>query len=275
MASVSSNQIRIVFSDVDGTFADARHQPIPESRPAVVMMAERGIPLCLVSARMPEGLATFHDVLGFTGPLVCYSGAYVLDEDGNELLSLPIAAAVAEEVKGFLARKVPDACCSVYGYHSWVVDDDQDPRVRNEEQLVHVKAEVCHDIAGHFGAGVHKLLLMGEPPMILAAEECAKKAYPGLAVTRSSDILLEIMSGEASKSRGIRVVCDHYGIDPSDAVAFGDGCNDLDMLRFVRRSWAMANGEPEVKRAASHVTTWTNDENGVARTIRELLASEG
>ena len=38
MASVSSDQIRIVFSDVDGTFADARHQPILESRPVVAML---------------------------------------------------------------------------------------------------------------------------------------------------------------------------------------------------------------------------------------------
>lgn len=268
----NGDRVRIVFTDVDGTLCDDGHQPIPQSVPAIRRLSERGIPLCLVSARMPEALAPIQRALSFTGPLVCYSGAYVLDERGEVLLSHPIDIAAAAEIKEFLVSELPNVCCNVYGYHTWTVDDDGDPRVRNEEALVHVKAEVAHDVRGRFGAaGVHKFLLMGSPREIASARACVATRYPELNVVPSSPTLLEVMSGEASKGEGVAVVCRHFSLTTDDAVAFGDGYNDLDMLRSVGCSYAMRNADDEVRHAAAHVTRWTNQENGVARTIEALL----
>ena len=260
----------IVFTDVDGTLCDDGHQPIAQSVPAIARLSALGIPLCLVSARMPEGLTPIQEALSFAGPLVCYSGAYVLDESGAVLESHPIPIDVAAEVKEFLATELPEVCCNVYGYHDWTVDDDHDPRVVNEEALVHVKAQVAHDVRSRYGeGGVHKFLLMGEPAQIDAARARVSSAYPELNVVPSSPILLEIMSGAASKGEGVRVVCAHCGIDPSRSAAFGDGLNDLDMFSAVGHAFAMANAVPEVKAAAAETIPWTNDQNGVARTILE------
>ncbi len=272
MTNRRENPFDIVFTDVDGTFCDDGHQPIAQGVPAIARLSELGIPLCLVSARMPEGLTPIQEALAFSGPLVCYSGAYVLDETGSVLESHPIGIDVAAEVKEFLATELPEVCCNVYGYHDWVVDDDQDPRVRNEEGLVHVKAEVAHDLGARFGErGVHKFLLMGEPAQIDAARARVSAEYPELNVVPSSPILLEIMSGEASKGEGVRAVCARFGIDPSRSAAFGDGLNDLDMFAAVGHAFAMANAVPEVKAAAAETIPWTNDQNGVARTILERL----
>lgn len=78
-------------------------------------------------------------------------------------------------------------------------------------------------------------------------------------------------SGEASKSHAIEVLCKHYGVNRLQAVAFGDGPNDIDMLVAVDNSYAMANGEAMVKEAAMDVLPWTNEECGVARMLAELL----
>lgn len=271
MEDVNGKQIKIVFTDVDGTLLDAEHRVIPEACASVQKLAQLGIPLVLVSARMPEGLTTIQREMGFTGPLVCYSGAYVLDEQGAELLSHPIDIDTACEIKQFLDCELPGLTCSEYGYHTWICDDDQDPRIQNEERITTLKAQNARlrDVFGR--TGIHKFLLMGEPDEMEVAEKRIAAAYPQLAVARSSAILCEVMSGKASKAEGVQVVCRHFGMDPSEAVAFGDGRNDIDMLAAVPESYAMANAPDEVKQVAAHVTRFSNAENGLVHTLEELL----
>lgn len=271
MEDVNGKQIKIVFTDVDGTLLDAEHRVIPEACASVQKLAQLGIPLVLVSARMPEGLTTIQREMGFTGPLVCYSGAYVLDEQGAELLSHPIDIDTACEIKQFLDCELPGLACSEYGYHTWICDDDQDPRIQNEERITTLKAQNAR-LRDVFGlTGIHKFLLMGEPDEMEVAEKRIAAAYPQLAVARSSAILCEVMSGKASKAEGVQVVCRHFGMDPSEAVAFGDGRNDIDMLAAVPESYAMANAPDEVKQVAAHVTRFSNAENGLVHTLEELL----
>lgn len=263
--------VGIVFTDVDGTLVDNNHHPIPETANIMGRAAER-VPICLVSARSPEGLYPIQKQLGFTGPLACFSGAYVLDHEGNELYSSVIALEEALELKAFFERELKDVVVATYGYHDWIVDDRSDPRIVREEYFVQAESRESRDLAGTFGGrGVHKFLLMGEPPSILRAQQVVAERYPHLNAVRSNDILCEVMTGKASKSHAIEVLLARYGVDASLAVAFGDGPNDIDMLSAVSRSYAMANAEESVKRAASATINWTNEECGVARMLAQLL----
>ena len=46
----------------------------------------------------------------------------------------------------------------------------------------------------------------------------------------------------------------HWSVDFSDAIAVGDGKNDIEMFRNVELSIAMGQSQDEVKNAASYVT---------------------
>lgn len=267
----NKSDVRIVFSDVDGTLVDNEHHPIPACAQTIQRVAQT-VPFCLVSARSPEGLYPIQRQLGFTGPLACFSGAYVLDHEGNELFSTVIPTSDAVEIKRYLTEELPDIVAATYGFHTWIVDDRSDPRVVREEYFVQAQSQECQDLAGAFGdRGVHKFLLMGEPASIVAAQQTVSQRYPELNVVRSNDILCEIMSAKASKSHAVELLCEHFGVRRSEAVAFGDAPNDLDMLKAVEQSYAMANAEEAVKAAATHVVPWTNEECGVARMLEELL----
>ena len=267
-------RIGIVFTNVDGTLVGADHHPILSTAPIMGRVAER-VPICLVSARSPEGLTPIHRQLGFTGPIACYSGADVLDENGDELLSETIDTGEAVAIKEHLRREYPGLTIATYGFHDWIVDDRSDPRIVTEERLVQATSRQCSDIAGTFGdRGVHKLLLMGAPEDVYAAQSTFSELYPHLNVVRSSDILCEVMCNRASKSCAVRILCEHCGVDPSCAVAFGDGPNDLDMLAAVDQSYAMAYAEEEVKARAAHQVPWTNEEGGVARMLERLVLDE-
>lgn len=263
---------KIIFSDVDGTFADKDHQPIVADAPVVQAIVAMGVPVCLVSARPPQGLRPFQHSLGFEGPIVCYSGAYVLDETGHALASEIIPIEKAREIYAYLTENLPSICVNTYGFDEWVVANPDDPRVKYEEKVVHAHARASADIDRIFTTtGVHKFLLMGNPDDIRAAEQSVGNHYPELNVVRSSETLCEVMSKHASKSAGITCLCKHFGLLADDAIAFGDGYNDLDMIGAVGRSFAMANAVPAVKEAATNVIKWTNDESGVARTLATLF----
>jgi hydroxymethylpyrimidine pyrophosphatase-like HAD family hydrolase len=66
-------------------------------------------------------------------------------------------------------------------------------------------------------------------------------------------------------------VCADLGVDASQVVAVGDQPNDLPMLEWAGRSYAVANAHPEVLAAVDHVTA-SNDDDGVAQVLESLLA---
>ena len=67
------------------------------------------------------------------------------------------------------------------------------------------------------------------------------------------DRALDIIPTAGGKGTGIAHVLEAYGIDKADAMAFGDGNNDLEMLEAVGTGVAMANASPELKALADAV----------------------
>lgn len=83
--------------------------------------------------------------------------------------------------------------------------------------------------------------------------------------------VLELGPPGVTKASTLAAWCAARGIDAADVVTFGDMPNDIPMLAWAGRSWAVANAAEEAKAAAKGVTG-SNDEDGVARIIEELFA---
>lgn len=96
----------------------------------------------------------------------------------------------------------------------------------------------------------------------------------GIDITRSYPMNIEVMEHGASKGAALVWLCGHLGVDARDAVAFGDNLNDIEMIRAAGTGVAVANAEPEV-RAAADLVCASNDEDGVAHAITDLLARLG
>jgi hydroxymethylpyrimidine pyrophosphatase-like HAD family hydrolase len=91
-------------------------------------------------------------------------------------------------------------------------------------------------------------------------------------VTRSSaSALLEISGPDVSKASTLALCCAERGISHEEVVAFGDMPNDVEMLTWAGRSYAMGNAHPDVVAAASGQTVANNDD-GVAVVIERMLA---
>ncbi|KAI8621709.1 HAD-like domain-containing protein [Chytriomyces sp. MP71] len=79
------------------------------------------------------------------------------------------------------------------------------------------------------------------------------------------------MSASINKGVALRKLADMLDIRVIQTVCFGDGWNDMDMMHVAGLGFAMANGKEELKQVAHRVTRFSNDEDGVAVELEELL----
>lgn len=96
--------------------------------------------------------------------------------------------------------------------------------------------------------------------------------FPDLVVTASLVNNIELNSSDAHKGNALLKLCQHLNIDPSETIAFGDGLNDLTMLKTAGIGVAMGNADQQLKDIADFVTD-TNDHDGVAKAIMQLCFS--
>ncbi|HEY5474733.1 MAG TPA: HAD hydrolase family protein, partial [Candidatus Limnocylindrales bacterium] len=100
------------------------------------------------------------------------------------------------------------------------------------------------------------------------------KAVGGLAEATHSNperSAIELSAPGISKATTLARLCNGWGIDPSEVLAFGDMPNDLPMLTWAGTAFAVANAHPRVLAAVTRFTA-SNDEDGVAIVLEQLLA---
>ncbi len=119
--------------------------------------------------------------------------------------------------------------------------------------------------------GVSKLIAR-QPALVI--DELLERSREILAdravVSYSGAPFLEIGAPDVSKASAVASYCAARGIERGEVIAFGDMPNDLPMLAWASRSVAMANAHAFVL-AAVHEITASNDEDGVARIVEQLL----
>ena len=62
------------------------------------------------------------------------------------------------------------------------------------------------------------------------------------------------------KGDGVKAVAEYMHVPLENTYAFGDGINDISMLKMAGHSVAMGNGQDAVKAAAEYVTTGINED---------------
>lgn len=94
---------------------------------------------------------------------------------------------------------------------------------------------------------------------------------PGMVVSSSSGVNVEVNMSGINKGIALKRLADSLKISMKEVMAFGDGDNDIPMLKAAEIGVAMENGIQEVKDVADIVTA-SNDEDGVAKVIESLFS---
>lgn len=259
----------MIASDIDGTLL--RTDGTMSARTVAALRAAEvaGITVVLCTGRPPRWMKPIADVTGHTGLAVCANGAIVYDLHTEQVVEeFPIDVDVARRLALALRAALPDAQFAV----------ERSSGMLREPGYVPIAP------TGHMEASFEELLL--EPMVKIIAKhpgmtstELHRAAHDAVAdlaelaeTTYSSGALIEISAVGVTKAFGLERLASQRGTDASEVVAFGDMPNDVPMLTWAGRGVAVANAHPDVVAAADEVTL-SNDDDGVALVVEELLAT--
>ena len=107
--------------------------------------------------------------------------------------------------------------------------------------------------------------------ILYMSEEDQRKLPPMPSIRLTSWTLggADVIPASGGKAAGIAKVLQHYGIDKSETMAFGDGHNDVDMFSAVGIAVAMGNACREAKEAAHYITDPV-DEDGIYNALKHF-----
>lgn len=264
-----NTKYKAVFSDFDGTLLNSQHKITPKTAQAIKAISQQGIPFIPVSARPPKAITPYTEQLQINQPIVCYSGALILDKDLNELYSVFIEPQDLITLNDFLVD-YQHLCINYYAGLNWFVNDENSLRAKRERDITGV------DYQPYTSSNItqaHKVLIMGDAAEIQALEIKLKEKLPHLSIHRSLSEYLEIMNHAATKSNAIRFMEKILHINAEEVIAFGDNFNDLDMLQYAGLSVAMGNAPEEIKSIAKEVTA-DNNHDGIALVLNREFGNK-
>ncbi|MET7639298.1 HAD family hydrolase [Streptomyces sp. NPDC005438] len=265
----------MIATDLDGTLL--RDDKTVSARTiAALAAAERaGIEVFFVTGRPARWMEVVSAHVHGHGLAICSNGAAVVDlrEGGRLLRARELARRDALTVVRELRQLAPGVSFAVESVDGIRFEPGCPIRI----QPTHAPegpAEALLSLEEEATASPVLKLLATHPSLDPDGFLTLARTGVGWAAefTRSSPTaLLEVSGRGVSKASTLALCCAERGVSADQVVAFGDMPNDLEMLGWAGRAYAMANAHPEVL-ASTPRTAPSNEEDGVARVIEELLA---
>lgn len=261
--------IRLVALDLDGTLLDSNSNLEPSAREVIRQVQARGIGVTLATGRMFRSALPFARELNVHLPLIVYHGAMVKEPDTGAILWQRF---LSRDIIKILVQKA-----RIYGmpFNIYLDDELYVEDIRPENKAYANRARVplhkVDDVLAVLKSDPIKFVAVYHGPELnLLEEEVRGELGHQVYVTRSFPYYLEIVHREASKARGLAVLAQILGIEPSEIMVIGDSFNDLEMFRFAGLAVAMGNAPPAVQ-AEAHYITGTNDQGGVAEALIKFI----
>ena len=273
---------KMIAFDLDGTLLNDDKSIPPENLRALAAAAERGMIPVVASGRIYRGVPEALKALPFLRYYILSNGAAVYDSREDIILyrgdvpvelalrcyaymdTLPVIYDCYQNEQGWMTRAMIDAAPPYFAL---------EPEVLKLLYGLRKPVDDLKETLRERGEGLQKLQMFFKPEDEAIRQRTLlelPRLFPELVATTSVKNNIEVNSIHAGKGKALMALCAALGIDPKRSVAFGDGSNDIEMLRMAGLGVAMANASEEVKAAADCVTL-SNEEAGVAAKIYELI----
>lgn len=270
-AALDAGTVRAVAMDLDRTILPETLELRPRLIAAVKAVAAAGVVPIVATGRMLRSSRPFALQLGVTAPLICYQGALIADPQSGEWLR-------HEPMPVPLAREVIEACrkrdqhCNVYVDDELYVDE---LNVYALEYARHAKLEAhpVGDLERWLTQPTTKIVVVGEPELLDALQiELRAQFGDRLFIAKSLPFFLEVAQPGVSKGSALEWVCERISIDPASVVSFGDGANDIELLRDAGFGVAI-EGADQILLDEAEATVPGPEQDGVAHFLEALVSA--
>jgi Cof subfamily protein (haloacid dehalogenase superfamily) len=254
---------RIFFFDIDNTLLDHRTRRIPSSALAAIDGLRRaGHTVVVATGRARDNAQPFIEQVR-PDYVISQNGACILQ--GTEQVfgaPLPHARLVAL-LDWMTARGHPFGINGgASGYLS-----ARTPMTTTPLEIVGMPYQFEQPF--HLSREVYQAWLFFDESLDATLIPAIGAYFPEFELIRWHHWAVDVQLRTVNKWTGCQWVMARTGFTPEQAVAFGDGLNDIQMLRGAGIGIAMDNGHPELKAVADRIAP-PLDQDGIARMLEEL-----
>jgi Cof subfamily protein (haloacid dehalogenase superfamily) len=268
---LSSKQIRLFATDLDGTLLDDSGNIPDRNREALSKIIERGVRVAICTGRMYKSAMAFASQLGLRNtPVVCYNGSMVRDTEGNTSLHIRLDMDVALKLLAIFKER--GVYVQAYIEDELYVKNATASEFQNYTKYFGVAGRPIGDALYSPQTAPTKLLAItsGIDASHALIGEFSELFGGSLYVTTSNEDFVEMMNPAAGKGPCLKKVAETLGIPMENVMATGDGENDAEMIRLAGVGIAVANARQKAKDAATCIAP-SNEECGVAWAIEKYI----
>ena len=269
---------KIVFFDVDGTLMTPKNQ-LPEStKLGIKQLKENGHIPIISTGRPPKMLEAVAKDLEIDN-YISLNGQHIVMND-EIIFSNPLPTEALEDLME-LSYEQGDrtflmTADQVIGNTFMNEMMDPDFLTYVSKHLSQLPTEVTVELFKHMTEKPlpretyeNEDVLMAFVHTLEEKDSIYQKHSPELHFTRATPLLGEAIMKGSHKATAMEKVLAHLGLPIEDTVAFGDGLNDLEMLKFANMGVAMGNGREELKAVSDYVTADV-EANGIYEGLKHL-----
>lgn len=262
--------IKLIATDMDGTFLDSSKKFSPEFIDVFYKLKEKEIKFVIASGNQYYRLYQKFLPLSEQMYFIAENGSYIAE--GSTELYCNIIKKEDVEIIQSIINNTPRIFMIMCGRKGAYVLKDYF-EYRNE-----VKKYYCAysfvDSFDEVDDDIMKIAIYDPKQNIKEFLDSIQSQLPqGLKIVTSGNEWMDIQNQEINKGVAIQFLQMIYEIKPEECAAFGDQMNDYELLQHVQYSYAMANAVDPIKDIAYEVVL-SNDEQGVIQKIKEILKGE-
>lgn len=269
---------KLVFFDIDGTLTTESNQIPVTTVQAIKHLKEKGMHIVLATGRPPLLIDEISEQLDIHN-YIAMNGQYIVFED-KVIYANPIAMELVDQVVEFAnARRDGIILCAerelIVNSRVSVSSDSLSLRILKRLAYLIPERTQMWVMNQVMKKGPQKSDYEDEDIFMMNLNVTRKEeveyaqAFEGLHFTRANTNSMDIINEGVSKATGVEKMLAILNIQAEHTLAFGDGLNDLEMLKFVGTGIAMGNGFEELKKAADYVTTAVGDD-GIQKALLKL-----
>ena len=252
--------IKILFFDIDGTLLELGQKEMhQELIIALNEVKKKGIKIFLATGRAPLVVPKFH-AIEFDGVL-SFNGSYCYTN--NELIYKNPMDKTDIQTLVDNAKKLNKAV-TLAGINKMGCNFD-DEILEEYFMIANQHAHVIDEFNEFMDEEIYQMMVATTEDQ----DELILENTTTLKIARWWDRACDIIPCNGGKDIGIQKILDYYNFKKDEAMAFGDGGNDISMLKYVGTGVAMGNAKDNVKAIADYITD-SVQEDGIVSALKHF-----
>lgn len=283
--------IRLIVSDMDGTFLNNRQEITDRNRSAIDYARKKGVEFMIATGRNYTSILPLLKQYDIVCSCMLMNGAEFRNEVGKVVKKLPIPYEKGQELLKLLEKE---------GFYPEIMDSDGFYTIYTKEQArigmlgrmrclrPNASEKELEEMMRHSvfyqnleyadslealrqrGIEIAKIIIFHQDTKRIEATREKIRQLGGLAVSSSYPVNIEINDIHAQKGLALNAYIQERGIKKEEVMVFGDGLNDYSLFTEFPNSFAPENAMEEIRRLAGTIIE-SNEEDGVGKTIYRYI----